>query len=408
VVVLSHPTGNTFVRAALRALHAAGWLHVFYTALAAPHERTLRWLPAVLRRQWCRRHFVEIPPEMVRTHPWRETTRLAASALRLNRLTRPAAWAGIDAVYAEFDRHVGRQIGLLPDSAQLSAVYCYEDAAECTLQAGRTRGLRCVYELPIAHWRTTQRLLHEEAERLPAWRPTIQGLDDKPEKLERKDRELELADAVVVPSRFVLDSLPAHVRATKRCVVAAFGSPLLPQESTRPVRRDGRLRVLFAGAMTQRKGLADLFEAMRLLHRSDVELVVMGSPLAPMSFYRSHCDRFTYEAPRPHDEVLALMRSCDVLALPAIVEGRALVQQEALASGLPLLVTPNAGGDDLVEEGKTGFLVPIRSPQVLAERIAWLADHRTLLPEMRRLARQKAADTGWARYEAQVREVVAP
>lgn len=407
MVVLSHPTGNAFVRAALRALHAAGSLHLFYTALAMPHERALRWLPLALRRQLLRRHFGEIPPERVRTHPWREASRLGASVLHLDRLTRPPAWASVDEVFAEFDRHVARHITLRQDGARVSAVYCYEDAAERTLQAGRVRGLRCVYELPIAHWRTTQRLLHEEAERLPDWRPTIQGLDDRPEKLARKDRELELADTVVVPSRFVLDSLPAHVRATKRCVVASFGSPLPPQASTEPVRRDGRLRVLFAGAMTQRKGLADLFAAMRLLDRSDVELVVMGSPLAPMSFYRGQCDRFTYEAPRPHHEVLALMRSCDLLALPSIVEGRALVQQEALACGLPLLVTPNAGGDDLVEEGETGFLVPIRSPQMLAERIAWLADHRMRLSEMSRLARQKAADTDWARYEAQVREVVA-
>jgi glycosyltransferase involved in cell wall biosynthesis len=408
VVVLSHPTGNAFVRAALRALQAAGLLHVFYTALAMPHDRRLRWLPSGVRRQLLRRHFGEVPPEKVRTHPWLEASRLAASVLRFDRLTRPSAWASVDEVYAEFDRHVARHIALLQAGARVSVVYCYEDAAERTLQAARGRGLKCVYELPIAHWRTTQRLLHEEAERLPDWRPTIQGLDDGPEKLARKDRELELADTVVVPSRFVLDSLPAHVRAAKRCVVASFGSPLPAETSTGPDRRDGRLRVLFAGAMTQRKGLADLFAAMRLLDRPDVELVVMGSPLAPMSFYRGQCEGFTYEAPRPHHEVLALMRSCDVLALPAIVEGRALVQQEALACGLPLLVTPNAGGDDLVEEGETGFLVPIRSPKVLAERIAWLADHRARLPGMSWLARRKAAETGWARYEALIREVVAP
>jgi glycosyltransferase involved in cell wall biosynthesis len=104
--------------------------------------------------------------------------------------------------------------------------------------------------------------------------------------------------------------------------------------------------------------------------------------------------------------VLALMRTCDVLVLPSVVEGRALVQQEALASGLPLLVTPNAGGDDLVDEGQTGFLVPIRDPEALADRIAWFADHRADLPAMRRLARKKAADTSWIQYEAHVREAV--
>jgi glycosyltransferase involved in cell wall biosynthesis len=408
MVVLSHPTGNTFVRAAARALHASGSLYAFYTAIATSPRQRVSWLPGRLQRQLARRRFVDVPQVLIKTHPMREVTRLAAEALHLGLLSRPGAWASIDAVYEAFDRHVATQVGRLPSGAPVSGVYCYEDAAEHTLRAARNRGLLCVYELPIAHWQTTQRLLQEEAERLPAWRQTIQGLDDKPEKLDRKDRELALADTVVVPSRFVLDSLPTDVLATRRCVVVPFGSPLPSPLSDQPVRSDGRLRVLFAGAMTQRKGLADLFAAIRLLDRSDVELVVMGSMLAPMSFYRSQLADFTYEAPRPHDEVLSLMRSCDVLALPAIVEGRALVQQEALASGLPLLVTPNAGADDLIEQGKTGFLIPIRAPQALAERIAWFADHRASIPEMRQHARRKAADTGWAAYEAQVRAAVAP
>lgn len=166
------------------------------------------------------------------------------------------------------------------------------------------------------------------------------------------------------------------------------------------------MRVMFAGAMTQRKGLADLFAAMRLLNRRDVELVVLGAANAPMSFYRSQYDAFIYEGTRPHAEVLRVMRTCDVLALPALVEGRALVQQEALASGLPLIVTANAGGDDLIDEGRTGFLVPIRSPEAIADRISWFADHRGLLPEMRRAAIQKAAETNWLQYENRVLDLV--
>jgi glycosyltransferase involved in cell wall biosynthesis len=158
--------------------------------------------------------------------------------------------------------------------------------------------------------------------------------------------------------------------------------------------------------MTQRKGLGDLFAAMRLLDRSDIELVVMGSPQAGMSFYRRQYGDFVYEPPRPQPQVLTLMESCDVLALPAIVEGRALVQQEALASGLPLLVTRNAGGEDLVEEGRTGFLVPPRSPEGLAERLDWFAEHPAELALMRPCALKKAAETSWSLYEARVREAV--
>jgi len=154
--------------------------------------------------------------------------------------------------------------------------------------------------------------------------------------------------------------------------------------------------------MSQRKGLADLFAAVRQLGRSDIELVVMGSAIAPMEFYRRECPDFVYEPTRPHSEVLRLMQSCDVLALPSIVEGRALVMQEAMSQGLPVLITPNTGGEDLVEDGKAGFLVPIRSPEMIADRLAWFADHREDTRAMGESARAKAATYTWADYGVKV------
>ena len=128
--------------------------------------------------------------------------------------------------------------------------------------------------------------------------------------------------------------------------------------------------------MTQRKGLADLFAAMKLSIRHAVELVVAGSLLRPLEWYRDQLPNFVYELPRPHGEFIDLMKTCDVFVLPSIVEGRALVQQEAMACALPLIATINAGGDDLIVEGETGFLVPIRAPERLAEKISWCAENR--------------------------------
>ena len=128
----------------------------------------------------------------------------------------------------------------------------------------------------------------------------------------------------------------------------------------------------------------------------------MGSPLAPHEFYRGKYADFTYEPPRPHVAVLELMSRCDALVLPSIVEGRALVQQEAMSRGLPLLVTANAGGEDLIAPGATGWLIPIRDANALAERIAWLADHREALPDMRQAAQRRAAECTWEAYTGKI------
>jgi glycosyltransferase involved in cell wall biosynthesis len=101
------------------------------------------------------------------------------------------------------------------------------------------------------------------------------------------------------------------------------------------------------------------------------------------------------------------METCDLLVLPSIVEGRALVQQEAMSRGLPLVATRNAGGEDLIDEGKTGFMVPIRAPEAIAAKIGQLADDRALREAMGEQARRKAAEYAWENYAAGISAALA-
>ena len=92
------------------------------------------------------------------------------------------------------------------------------------------------------------------------------------------------------------------------------------------------------------------------------------------------------------------MQQHDALVLPSIVEGRALVQQEALSCGLPIVVTSNAGGDDLVEEGVTGHIVPIRSPEKIAETISSMITSKKNKGEIQKLCQKKAMEYTWENY----------
>ena len=96
---------------------------------------------------------------------------------------------------------------------------------------------------------------------------------------------------------------------------------------------------------------------------------VLGSPIVPLEFYEKQCKHFTHHSPRSRNAVIELMKKCDLLVLPSLVEGRALVQLEALSCGLPLIVTPHTGGSDLIEDGFTGFEIPIRAPEIIREKI---------------------------------------
>jgi glycosyltransferase involved in cell wall biosynthesis len=400
MILVTHPFGNANVRAVLKALDDAGLLAKFVTTLGwSTSSPFVHALPARLRAQMVRRAY-DLPHYKIKTHPAREIVRLLAEKLGLRWLTKHEnGWASIDQIWGRLDQVTADYLQQNHERLKIRGVYAYEDCAERSFETARQLGLRRIYDLPIAYWETAQRLLREEARRYPQWEPTLGGTHDSDEKLARKTRELELAEVVICPSAFVFDSLPEKTRLLKKCVVAPFGSPLpasLPPEEARPENKP--MRFLFAGALTQRKGLADLFAAMKLVGSKEVELVVMGSLIQPMRFYKNEFPEFVYEPPRAHAAVLRLMRSCDVLVLPSIVEGRALVQQEAMACGLPLIVTPNSGGEDLIVEGKTGFLVPTGDPGAIAEKIGWFRQNRAQLPAMSAAARAKAAELTWSVY----------
>ena len=401
-LILSHPTANNFARAAAYRFEEEEMLYAFYTSIALFPGGIIGKLQKVsFLKDIQRRNFKPELKPYTKSSPWLEIGRMLSMKAGLKYLIRNEyGLFSVDSVYKNMDKYVAADLNNAAKNG-VNAVYAYEDGALETFIEAKKLGLKCIYDLPIAYWETGKKLMDQEAERLPEWAATLGGgILDSTTKLERKSRELELADLVVVPSPFVMDSLPEWAKK-KKVVIAPFGTPVSNSEDVIIERnKDNKkpLRVLFAGSMSQRKGLGDLFAAVKLLNNTNIELVVMGKPQASMAFYKNEFHDFKYEHGRPNDEVLALMRTCDVFCLPSIVEGRALVMQEAMSQGLPLIITPNTGGKDLVIEGKTGFMIPIRSPHVIAEKLNWFLENRSEILEMGKSAKLHAQKYTWENY----------
>jgi glycosyltransferase involved in cell wall biosynthesis len=380
--VVSHPTGNTFVRAILNQLNDQNQLEKFFTTIGAGEgANSLISAFCAEKRQYA------IPDKKISRLWVPEVARLLSKGNQEKKRRR------VDLSYQALDKKFSRELNNL----NAKILHAYEDGCSSSFARAKQLGMQCSYELPIAHWATVRRLLAEEAERYPEWEPTLESTREPEEKLFRKEEELKLADRITCPSQFVLDSLPLEIRQQTHCQISPFGSPTV-EPIFEQSSKSNNLKLLFVGSMSQRKGLADLFEAMKLLKREPISLSILGQPSMPMEFYRRQFSEFAYIPPCTNHKVRKIMKSYDALVLPSIVEGRALVQQEALSCGLPIIVTPNAGGEDLVEEGITGHLVPIRSPEKIAEVIRVMIENKNHKEEMGKLCQKKAMQYSWGNY----------
>jgi glycosyltransferase involved in cell wall biosynthesis len=111
--------------------------------------------------------------------------------------------------------------------------------------------------------------------------------------------------------------------------------------------------------------------------------------------YRQRC---AFETPGFTSDPPAAYADSSVFVLPAIEDGYPLVVLEAMASGRPVVVSENTGTKDAVRDGVDGFVVPIRSPDALAEKLQWLLDHPAERAAMGRAARERALQFPWERY----------
>lgn len=398
-ISLIHPTGNPNSRQAALALSEAGFLQEIITTIAYNPEDSsssyLNLLPNKIRnlvtQELGRRTWIPPKNVLMQTHHWLEIMRFLLVKTGLNHYLNLNYQGLVDLVYASLDNHVAKH-----HLQGINGVYAYEDGAATTFQKAKDQGILCLYDLPIVFYRTSLTLQLEEAELFPELAPALQGTQEPAEKLERKEQEIQLADHIFVPSSFVQNSLlEAGVKSEKISVIP-FGAPI-DYFNPKP-KKDNLFRALFVGRIAPRKGVHYLLQAWRELQLHEAELLLVGINDFPEGWLNQYIDIIRYLKSVPHSSLNEYYSAASVLVFPSLVEGLALVQLEAMACGIPIITTPNAGGSDIVTDGVEGFVVPIRDLEVLKEKLEWCYRHPQELAEMGRAARRKAEQLTWDLY----------
>jgi glycosyltransferase involved in cell wall biosynthesis len=330
-----------------------------------------------------------LPRSLMKTWPWLHAPYMAFPWR--DRLAPALDRHWVHAHRVTFDEHVAAHLPPCDVFVGLSS------GAVKSGRVARSRGARHVCDRGSSHILIQEQLLREEHER---WGIRHEAMD--PRTVEREQAEYQCADLITVPSTFNLRTfvqagVPAH-----KVKVVPYGVNLdLFHAVAEP--DPARFDLLFVGAMGWRKGVADLLQAFAQLKHARKSLTFAGMPSADFMAQMKRRDlwqgdiRVLGHVPQP--QLKALMSVSHALVLPSIEEGLALVQAQAMACGCPVIGSHNSGAEDLFDDGQEGYIVPIRRPDLIAERLGAWAEDPALRLRMSQAGVQRVRQMGgWSAY----------
>ena len=258
----------------------------------------------------------------------------------------------------------------------------------------KKKGLKIIHEVILNP--DVGLILHEERDRFPG----LEVQDDWEEiqaGIERDKQKWSLCDLILVPSQFVYESVTRLGGSPERIKIVPYG---IDQDWCDQVPNPQKGRALFVGLVGLRKGNHYLAQAVRLLQERNIPCKVRV--VGPYEKGKRHIiEHAEFQGPQyigqvPRSQVRKEFLQADIFVLPTLSDSFALVHLEAMACGVPVITTPNCGS--VVRDGVDGFIVPIRDPETLANRMEQLLTDNKLRNQMSVNARERAKEFTWDQY----------
>ncbi len=336
-------------------------------------------------------HGTGIPPEKVQ-----ELYLIEKIAYRLARYTHSDQYVLRDNV---FDVWVSQQ---LKDATMF---YGWTHHALWSLRKAKRLDMITILERANSHPLTYTRLLAAEYKKhgmnTRAYHPWI---------FKKHLKEIETTEYIAVTSQFTKQSLLENGIDEHRILLTPLGVdshhfvPAGSKEKVSPektIADEDTFRVVYVGQLCLRKGVQYLLEAWNRLQLKQAELLLAGDLVDDLReilqdhLYRSNTINVLDHTSDP----LAVYQEASVCILPTLEDGFGLVVLEAMACGIPVIITEHTGAKDCVRPDLDGFVIPPYSADAIADTLLYGYHHRPRLEEMGRNARQQAEQFPWTRYQ---------
>jgi glycosyltransferase involved in cell wall biosynthesis len=387
-----------------RALYEANALEAFATSVHVSRTGLVAGLVSNIfgesvMRELRRRSIDEVPESKIRTYPLWELFRILASRADLGPVVADRLWHRGSLA---FDARVAHDF-----VHRVSAAHAFEYTAFATFERAHAHGVAKILHLPSLDSRHFEHIRRVEMQKWPKLASVGDGYfaSKFEERYARRQAEIALADVIVVNSTLTARSHVVAGADPRKIHVATLGAPPpIAEPILHKTRREQRLQVVCAGNFSLGKGAHYLIAAWRKLiaraGESAAQLHVFGAVQLPREMM-TNLDCIAFHGSAPRSVLFDAFLAADVLVFPTLSDGFGMVVAEALAHGLPVITTDQAGAADLVTP-QCGWVGPACDASFLFETLLWCLDNREALQGMRFAALEAARGRQWSDFRHDV------
>ena len=324
-------------------------------------------------------------------HTWRCGTTAELKFLRARAGSPTGALKDLKIRNEEFDRRVARRV---EKHGGVDVAIARSTAALMTLREVKRTGVG-ILDYPIVHHELLAELIRDESREFPHLSHTMTVDMRTASERVALDREIEEADKILTLSEphresFRRAGVPAHklFQIPLGVDVSLFSPPTVFNANPR--------HIVFSGQVIQRKGIGYLFKLMDTLP-AQYKLTIAGSAPDPSVIPRT--ERIEYLGPLPRAELANLYRTAGVYVFPSLAEGFPQTPLEALACGVPAIVSDAVyGNNGPVTHGENGFLVNPRDVEKMKDLVMSVCEDESMRSRLSGNAASTARGYTWERF----------
>lgn len=238
----------------------------------------------------------------------------------------------------------------------------------------------------------------------------ITGAESKFRQISKhKILEYGLADTIFCLSDFAAGTLVQNGISHSKIMVNPLGyNPnIFFPSAKKEKKRNQPLRLVYAGIITKRKGVHVLLESLESFSEDAVQLTLIGpaGDASTLLNHHLHKPNITYIPFLSQAELANELRKADVFVFPSFLDSWAAVVVEAMACGLPVVVTENTGAAQLVTE-QTGRIIPVNDVTAIRNAILFFLDNPEVSGQMGLKASEAVQPYSWLRYHDQLNQLL--